>query len=174
MKFNLKHLINIGILVQLVSTIGNSLDVSTYANIEEVKAEHIELDFAVDFTRQVFTGKVIHTMALLKDEVKSVYFDSQGIVVSKAEFITVHDGCQIWQDVVFNVTRPNDNLGDAIEVHLPYPLPKGIGIRIRLTYETNDKTTAISWLKPSQTAGKKLPYLFTQCEDIACRSIAPM
>ena len=33
---------------------------------------------------------------------------------------------------------------------------------------------AINWLKPSQTAGKVLPYLFTQCESIACRSIAPM
>ena len=27
---------------------------------------------------------------------------------------------------------------------------------------------------PSQTAGKKLPYMYTQCEDIACRSLVPM
>lgn len=29
-------------------------------------------------------------------------------------------------------------------------------------------------MNPEQTAGKKLPYLYTQCEDIACRSLSPM
>lgn len=72
------------------------------------------------------------------------------------------------------MTRPNDNLGYAVEVHLPYGVEKGTGIKLRIHYLTNDKTTAISWLKPSQTAGKKMPYLFTQCEDIACRSVAPL
>ena len=33
---------------------------------------------------------------------------------------------------------------------------------------------AINWFKLSQTAGKVLPNLFTKCESIACRSIAPM
>jgi leukotriene-A4 hydrolase len=50
----------------------------------------------------------------------------------------------------------------------------GSSFLIKITYNTNEKSMAINWLKPSQTAGKKLPYLFTQCESIACRSIAPM
>jgi leukotriene-A4 hydrolase len=25
-----------------------------------------------------------------------------------------------------------------------------------------------------QTVGKTMPYMYTQCEDIACRSVAPM
>lgn len=33
---------------------------------------------------------------------------------------------------------------------------------------------ALSWMTPEQTAGKKLPYLFSQCESINCRSVAPM
>lgn len=45
---------------------------------------------------------------------------------------------------------------------------------LKLYYTTNENTTAINWLTPEQTAGKVLPYLFTQCEDIACRSVAPM
>lgn len=32
----------------------------------------------------------------------------------------------------------------------------------------------MSWLTPAQTAGKKLPYVFSQCESINCRSVAPM
>ena len=41
-------------------------------------------------------------------------------------------------------------------------------------YVTNDKNPAISWMTPAQTACKNLHYLFTQCEDIACRAVAPM
>mmetsp|Transcript_18465 Transcript_18465/g.25526 ORF Transcript_18465/g.25526 Transcript_18465/m.25526 type:complete len:195 (-) Transcript_18465:1046-1630(-) len=33
---------------------------------------------------------------------------------------------------------------------------------------------AMSWLTAAQTAGKTLPYLFSQCESINCRSVAPM
>ena len=33
---------------------------------------------------------------------------------------------------------------------------------------------ALSWMNPKQTAGKKLPYLFSQCESINCRSVAPL
>lgn len=33
---------------------------------------------------------------------------------------------------------------------------------------------ALSWMTPEQTSGKKLPYLFSQCESINCRSVAPL
>lgn len=29
-------------------------------------------------------------------------------------------------------------------------------------------------MEPSQTAGGKLPYVYTQCEDINCRTVAPL
>ena len=32
----------------------------------------------------------------------------------------------------------------------------------------------MSWLKPSQTAGGILPYAYSQCENMNCRSIAPL
>ena len=76
--------------------------------------------------------------------------------------------------VNFKVTRPNLNIGDAVEITLPELRNSGDVFRLRLTYTTNEKQTATSWLKPTMTAGKKHPYLYTQCEDIACRAIAPM
>lgn len=33
---------------------------------------------------------------------------------------------------------------------------------------------ALSWMTKEQTAGKKLPYMFSQCESVNCRSIAPL
>jgi len=63
----------------------------------------------------------------------------------------------------------NPNLGNALEVELPSTwgkLKEGDQFKLRVHYHTNEQTTALSWLTPEQTAGGKLPYLFTQCETI--------
>jgi leukotriene-A4 hydrolase len=57
---------------------------------------------------------------------------------------------------------------------LPEAANEGDEFKVIVAYSTNENSMAINWLTPSQTAGKKLPYLFTQCESIACRSVAPM
>lgn len=57
---------------------------------------------------------------------------------------------------------------------MPAPCSPGRDEFVKIHYRTNEKSLAINWLTKDQTAGKKLPYLFTQCESIACRSLAPM
>lgn len=53
-------------------------------------------------------------------------------------------------------------------------MKNGTEFQVRIKYTTNSNSTSVSWMTPEQTACKKLPYLYTQCEDIACRSVAPM
>jgi len=45
---------------------------------------------------------------------------------------------------------------------------------VRVTYNTTSEARAMNWLTKDQTATKVLQYLFTQCEPIECRSIAPL
>lgn len=45
---------------------------------------------------------------------------------------------------------------------------------IRIYYYTNENQTSISWMTKEQTACKTMPYLFSQGEDIAIRSVAPI
>ena len=43
---------------------------------------------------------------------------------------------------------------------------RGADVRVTIVYETKPtaKAGAVQWLDPEQTAGKKHPYLFTQCQ----------
>lgn len=36
--------------------------------------------------------------------------------------------------------------------------------KIRVHYETSPQCSALQWLRPEQTAGKRHPYLFSQCQ----------
>lgn len=41
---------------------------------------------------------------------------------------------------------------------------RGQHVIVEVTYETSPLATALQWLTPEQTAGKKQPYLFSQCQ----------
>ena len=59
-------------------------------------------------------------------------------------------------------------LGSRLEVQVP------AGARaIRIAYRTAPTASALQWLEPEQTLGKKRPYLFTQCQAIHARSVLP-
>ncbi|HXX30003.1 MAG TPA: M1 family metallopeptidase [Myxococcaceae bacterium] len=46
--------------------------------------------------------------------------------------------------------------------------------RCTVRYRTGPGATAVQWLEPEQTAGKRLPFLYTQCQAIHARSVVPI
>ena len=168
-----KLLLLLASVLSIASAIGNSLDNSTYANIEQVISTHLSLDFSVDFDKKHFDGYVIHKMKVLQDNVNTIFFDMVGMSIN---FITIRDSPSgYWYSVdSWNITSPKPAIGSALQVTTMHAYNTGDTFELKIFYTTNNKTTAISWMTPEQTACHTMPYLFTQCEDIACRSVAPM
>jgi leukotriene-A4 hydrolase len=73
----------------------------------------------------------------------------------------------------FSLGERHPKYGSALVIDLPVPLTKGQQIKIAIEYATTQDCTACQWLDPSQTVGKKHPYLFTQCQAIHARSLLP-
>lgn len=49
----------------------------------------------------------------------------------------------------------------------------GSKLHIKISYQTSSTASAAQWLTPEQTAGKKHPYFFTQCQVLHVRPRRP-
>lgn len=86
-------------------------------------------------------------------------------------------------------------MGSALHIPLPSNLESGASISVKVTYSTSTGSTALQWLDKKwvslgvksnihspiwqkwlhrQTKGKAFPFLFSQCQSIYCRTLAPV
>lgn len=72
------------------------------------------------------------------------------------------------EDLEFHVGEGNPVLGSPLTIKLKQDTQ-----RVVILFNTSPNSTALQWLSPEQTAGKKLPYLFSQCQAIHARSLVP-
>ena len=66
-------------ILSVVEAIGNSIDPSTYANIQDIKTNHLALDLEVNFDNNTLKGTATHYMEVVSDNVQFVWFDAVGI-----------------------------------------------------------------------------------------------
>ena len=74
------------------------------------------------------------------------------------------------------VTVPNmdvSTFGKSLRVYLPSNAAPLSTVKVSIDYSTTPQSSAIQWLPPEQTLGKKRPYLFTQCQAIHARTLLP-
>lgn len=123
--------------------------------------EHLDLDIKVDFESQQISGKAVWK---INNKAKSneIIFDDSQLNISK---ITL--GAEE-KETTFTYGEEKEFLGRPLKVVIT-PETK----LITIYYTTNAQASALQWLNPHQTAGKKRPYLFTQSESIAARSWIP-
>jgi len=69
--------------------------------------------------------------------------------------------------------KHHKSLGLCLRVPLEKSYTSGSTIRLRIIYSTTSGSAGIQWFDPSQTAGKKHPFCYTQCEAILARTVLP-
>ncbi|XP_069765239.1 leukotriene A-4 hydrolase isoform X3 [Narcine bancroftii] len=63
--------------------------------------------------------------------------------------------------------------GTPLTISFPFEMLRGQQAVVEISYETSPEASALQWLTAEQTAGRKHPYLFSQCQAIHCRSMVP-
>lgn len=136
-------------------------DAHSYANVNDVHTTHLHLSLTVDFGNKLVTGVAKHTIENLKNADK-IIFDIKDLDIDK---VTLGENDE---EAKYEVGEHNELLGSPLTVHIK-PETK----IVKIHYRTTDRTEALQFLNPQQTAGKKHPYLFSQGEAILTRTWIP-
>ena len=134
-------------------------DTLSYARPQVARVTHVDLDLTADFAAHIMRGTAALDI-LAKPDAKEIILDDNGLVISK---ITDAAGRPLRYSV-----GPNDDYKGA-----PLTVQIGAARRIIVTYRSSPDASALGWLAPSLTAGKKKPYLYSQGESINNRSWIP-
>lgn len=141
-------------------------DPTTLSNYGAWRTKHTSVDFALDFDNKCLKGSVTLQLESQTDkESKEIILDSRFVKVTET---SINNTQSQWE-----LKPHSDPFGAPLHVSVPEGAAKGDVIDLKIQLETTDKCTALQWLTPAQTANKKHPYMFSQCQAINARSIFP-
>ena len=135
-------------------------DPHSYARPHEARVRHLALDLTVDFEARRIGGTAILDIARTRNA-QTIVLDSKGL-----ELLAVAD--QEGEPLRWAVGTSDPNLGAPLTISLA-PSTRRLIIR----YRSAPDASALQWLTPRQTAGKRQPFLFSQGQPIENRSWIP-
>jgi leukotriene-A4 hydrolase len=154
-----------------------AFDYHSYANVDQFRTTHLELDLRVDFQFKTIAGSVTLDLKRLDPRSTQLVLDTKDLMIldvrQKATDVlgATSKNQTIWVSCPFRLEKPDPILGTALVIQLP-PSRKGTE-SIKIDYETLESSSALQWLTEKQTARHK-PFLYTESEPIGARSWIPL
>jgi leukotriene-A4 hydrolase len=143
----------------------SGVDYHSFANTEDYRTSHIDLDFTVDFERRVLLGEARLHLDQLNQDNNPLILDTRGLTIR-----SVRAGRDSqFADAPFSIGESSDDLGAPLTVEMPAGATEVV-----IRYETSPDALALQWLTPEQTAGGRHPFLYTQAQSIHARSFIPL
>lgn len=152
-------------------------DYHSYANVDQFRTTHLDLDLRVDFTFKTISGSVTLALKRLDPRATQLVLDTKDLMIldvtQKAGDVlgATAKNQTIWVSRPFHMERPDPILGSALVIDLP-PSKRGTE-SIKIDYETLESSAALQWLTDKQTARHK-PFLYTESEPIGARTWIPL
>ena len=137
------------------------MDMHTLSNYQDLPILNTHLELSVNFQEKKLKGSVTHRfdenrkVDLLKLDTKYLKIDS------------IQDGNG--NSLEYSFGEFDELLGSALSVIL-----NSQSNQVVIFYETTNKSEALDWLLPNQTAGKTFPFMYTQGQSIFTRSWIPI
>ncbi len=136
------------------------LDPHSYADDTQPRTKSLRWRARVDFARRALDAAV--TLRFHAPGEGPLDLDTRGLDVTA---VTDAAGAAL----PFTLDAPDPVLGARLRVTLPPGTAE-----VTVAYRTSPEASALQWLTPEQTAGRREPFLFSQCQAIHARSVIPL
>jgi leukotriene-A4 hydrolase len=137
------------------------LDPHSYADDAQPRTAHFDWKARVDFESRTLDAEVTLRFAAPAPGGK-LDLDTR-----KLDVLEVRGGGS--STALSFVLEPADPiLGQRLSIDVPAGTAS-----VHIRYRTSPEASALQWLTPPQTYGKKHPYVFSQCQAIHARSLVP-
>jgi aminopeptidase N len=133
-------------------------DIHSFARPDEARVTHVALDLTTDFATKTLSGRATLSLQRAGDR---VVLDTRDLTIQS---VTSPDGAPL----KYSLGDKDEILGQPLTVELAADTKE-----IVVTYRTSPNAAALQWLGPSQTAGGKQPYLYSQGQAILTRTWIP-
>lgn len=167
-----------------LSPIQSGLDYHSFANVDQFRATHLQLDLHVDLDDRNISGTVFLDLKRLDPRATQLILDTKDLMIygvsQKATDVlgATAKSQTVWVSRPFHLDKPDPILGSALVIDLP-PTRKTVE-SIRIDYETVAPANAavgggaLQWLGAKQTAGRHRPFMYSQSEPIGARTWIPL
>ena len=136
---------------------------NSFSRPDITRVSHIQWAASVNFDEQFISGLVDLTVDKLIDCTNQLILDTSALTIIKIKDKESDEA------LIYELSPTVEVFGSKLTINL---LDKKRSI-VRISYRTGVNATGLQWLKPEQTAGKRHPYLFSQCQSVHCRSLLP-
>lgn len=148
-----------------VTTAHAAPDPHSYANSDAVRVEHAHLDLKVSFEQRQLSGFVELSLKRLDPTADQLVLDTRDLGIESVLAISNDQ----FHATAFKLAPRDPVFGSALTIELP-----AAADRVRIHYHTAPEASGLQWLEPALTAGKRLPFMFSQSQAIHARSWVPI
>ena len=135
-------------------------DPHSFTDAAQPRTRSLRFDLEVDFERRRLLGTVV--LELHGPSAGPLDLDTRGL--------TIHEVSTLGgRPVPFTWGEEDPVRGRLLRLELPASTSA-----VSLRYETSPDAVGLQWLEPAQTEGRIHPFLFSQCQPIHARTLAPL
>jgi leukotriene-A4 hydrolase len=155
------------------------LDYHSFANVEQFRVTHVELNLRVDFRNKVMFGAAALEVKRLDPTATQLVLDTRDLDVREVSakpgnvLGALSKSETTWVSRPFHLDKADPILGSPLVIELPPQFRKTTEV-IKIEYVTSPTAPGLVWLSYGQTLTMHHPFLYTLSSPIGARSWIPL
>jgi len=142
-------------------------DPHSYSEPDKFLIRHLDLELQVLFDKRELEGTVVLTVKRQNgSQSRSLVLDTRDLNIHRVE---TAGSSGTFRDTAYELGTSDPIKGAPLTIDVPPDIRW-----VKVTYSTSPQASALHWVDPIQTVGKRFPFLSTQSQEIHARSWIPL